>query len=74
MGTQIVLRRPSDGVDVDSSRPEIAAAPNEWFVVWEQEREDTPSYQDIHGRAVIGPFFTDNFETGDDSAWDSSFP
>ncbi len=62
------------GSDVDSSRPAIAAAVTDWFVAWEQERNDTPSYIDIHGRVVIGPFFADDFETGDLSRWSSHSP
>jgi len=74
LGEVITVRAVYAGIDIDSSRPEIAAAPDDWFVVWEQERNDTPSYQDIHGRVVIGPFFADGFETGDVSAWDSHVP
>lgn len=62
------------GQTVDSSRPKVVAAPTDWFVVWEQERDDTPSYLDIHGRAIIGPMFSDGFESGNLSVWDSHSP
>ena len=74
LGGAVTVRPVYMGIDVDSSRPRIAAAPNDWFVVWEQERNDAPSYLDIHGRVVIGPLFADDFETGDVSAWDSHSP
>ena len=74
MGAQMVLRHASNAFDADSLRPEIAASPSDWFVVWEQDRQAVPSYQDIHGRLVIGPMFADGFETGDVSVWDSHLP
>ena len=58
----------------DSSRPDIAAAPNGWFAVWEQGRDANPSHQDIHGRAIFGALFSDGFESGDLSAWSDSNP
>ncbi len=74
MGSEFAVHPIYSGQQIDSSRPKVVAAPNDWFVVWEQERDDTPSYQDIHGRAVIGPMFADGFESGNLSVWDSHSP
>lgn len=72
MSPNFTLRAASS--NLSSSMPGIAAAWNDWLVVWEQDRDDTPSYQDIHGRSVIGPLFSDGFETGDRSQWSDSMP
>ena len=58
----------------DYTSPAVAASPTGWLVAWEHDRNDTPTYQDIHARAVYGPLFTDGFETGDLSVWDAHSP
>lgn len=62
------------GQTIDSSRPGVAASRSGWFVAWEQERNATPSYLDILGRAVYATIFADDFESGDMSAWSSHVP
>ncbi len=54
--------------------PTVAASPAGWMVAWEHDRNDTPTYQDIHARAVYGPLFSDGFETGNFGRWDSHSP
>jgi len=58
----------------DSSRPALAAGPVSYFGVWEQERDNAATYQDIRGVMVFDYLFRDDFETGDLSAWSSSAP
>lgn len=67
MGPPISPRTPSG--TLNSTKPEIAASSNNWLVVWEQDRYDTPSYQDIHGRVILGPLFSDGFEDATTDRW-----
>lgn len=67
------IREVNAGSTEDHTRPAVAAGKIGGFMVaWEYDRPGT-SYQDIHGRGVTAPFFTDGFESGTLSAWSASF-
>jgi len=72
MGTEIDIRVP--GTTSDRTSSAVAASPSGWLVAWEHDRDETPTYQDIHARAVNGPLFSDGFETGTLGGWDSHSP
>lgn len=56
-----------------ATRPAVASGQQGDLVVWEHERQGT-AYQDIHGRMVWGPLFSDGFESGTTNAWSSVSP
>ena len=74
LGGIVAVRDILQGENINCANPVLAHGPVNSFVVWEHERDATPSYRDIHGRVVFDAFFTDGFESGDTSAWDLATP
>jgi hypothetical protein len=70
VGPVSTIRPVYAGIAVDSATPAIAASGTDYFVAWRQERMDA-TFQDIHGRTVMGPLFADGFETGSLVGWSS---
>ena len=73
LGTTFVIRPVYLGFEVDSAKPELAAARSDYFATWRQERMDG-TYQDIWGRAMYGAVFRDGFETGNTAMWTAQVP
>jgi hypothetical protein len=72
MGPEIAVILPVSELDRTASA--IAAFDKGWMVVWEHERDSTPSYKDIHARKVYLPIFSDGFESGSIGRWSGSNP
>jgi len=70
LGKQVEVRGISIYENTDCSNPGSASGNGRTFVVWEHDRDATPSYQDIHGRMIIQAMFKDGFESGDTGRWD----
>jgi len=60
------------GENLDCGQPAVAGGVGDWMVVWEHPRDDTPSYQDIHGVILFGEIFSDGFESNDTTEWSST--
>jgi len=57
----------------DFTAPAIATGNGHALAVW-QFRPDPAEHQDLAGRLIDLPFFSDGFETGDVTGWSSSTP